>query len=84
MRLSGTPNATRTLAPTVTPTASAKSSSTGRAVPVISRAPTIVLSTSHVVRRHGRVSQGARATAIAAAVARKAGLGNQAPTSHEP
>ena len=84
MRLSGTPNATSTLAPTVTPTASAKSSSTGRTVPVTSRAPTIVLSTSHVVRHHERFSQGASATAIAAAVAKRAGLGNQAPASHEP
>jgi len=67
IRRSGTPNATRTAAPTVTPVAIAMISSIGSTVPVSSRAAATRSSVSHAARRHGRLSQGAAATTTAAA-----------------
>ena len=84
IRRSGTPNATRTAAPTVSPVAKASSSSIGSAVPVTSRTTTIRSSVSQAARRHGRLSQGEAATITAAAAANSGGPGNAALASHEP
>ena len=84
IRRSGTPNATSTAAPTVTPVARARISCIGSAVPASSRATAASSSVSHAARRHGRLSQGAAATTTAAADANSAGAGNAAPASQEP
>ncbi|GEM_PF-2870372 len=83
IRRSGTPKATSTAAPTVTPAANARTSSAGRTVPVISRAAPAAHSAIHAVRRHGRLSHGAAATVTAAAAASRAGPGNAALASQE-
>ena len=82
MRRSGTPNRTSTPAPTVIPVAKARTTSTGEAVPVISRAMAASHKTIQAVRRHGRLSHGAAATVTAAAAARSAGPSSDAPVSH--
>ena len=84
IRRSGTPNATRTAAPTVTPVARARISCIGSTVPARSRAAAASSSVSQAARRHGRLSQGAAATTTAAADANSAGAGNAAPASQEP
>ena len=58
IRRSGTPKATSTAAPTVTPEANARTSSAGRTVPVISRAALTAASAIQAVRRQGRLSHG--------------------------
>ena len=83
MRRSGTPNRTSTPAPTVTPAAKATTTSTGEAVPVISRTPAASHSAIQAVRRHGRVSHGAAATVPATAAAQSAGPTSDAPVSHD-
>ena len=83
IRRSGTPNATSTPAPTVTPRASASISSAGKTVPVISRAAAAAPSVIHAARRQGRLSHGAAATLTAAAPASRAGPGNAALASSE-
>ena len=77
IRRSGTPNATSTPAPTVTPTANASISSAGRTVPVISRATAAAPSVIHAARRQGRLSHGAAATLTAAAAASREGPGER-------
>jgi hypothetical protein len=83
IRRSGTPNATSTAAPTVTPAATAMTSSIGRTVPVISRTAATTSSVIHAARRQGRLSQGDTALITAAAAAISAGQGNAALASHE-
>ena len=83
MRRSGTPNRTSPPAPIVTPTANATTTSTGEAVPVISRTPAASHSPAQAVRRHGRLSHGAAATVPATAAARTAGPASDAPVSHD-
>ena len=83
IRRSGTPKATSTAAPTVTPEANARTSSAGRTVPVISRAAATAASAIHAVRRQGRLSHGAAATVTATAAASRAGPGNAALASQE-
>ena len=83
IRRSGTPKATSTPAPTVTPVANARTSSAGRTVPVISRAAPTAASAIHAVRRQGRLSHGAAATVTATAAASRGGQGNAALASHE-
>src|SRR2546421_11096395 len=82
MRRSGTPNRTSTPAPAVTPAANATTTSTGEAVPVISRTRAASHSVVQAVRPHGRLSHGAAATVTAAAAARSAGPPRDAPGSH--
>ena len=84
IRRSGTPNVTRTAAPTVTPVARARISSIGSIVPARIRTTPASSSVSHATRRQGRLSQGAAATTTAAADANSAGAGNAAPASQEP
>ncbi len=83
IRRSGTPNAARTAAPTVTPVAIARTSSIGKIVPVSRRAAAITSSASQAARRHGRLSQGEAPTTTAAAPAISQGPGNAAPAIHE-
>src|SRR5207248_10631347 len=82
VRRSGTPNRTSTPAPAVTPAANATTTSTGEAVPVISRTRAASHSVVQAVRRHGRLSHGAAATTPATAAARSAGPASDAPVSH--
>ena len=82
MRRSGTPSKTSAPAPAVTPAAKARTTSTGEAVPVISRTPAASHSVIQAARRHGRASHGAAATAQATAAAPSAGPTSDAPVSH--
>jgi len=84
IRRSGTPNVTRTAAPTVTPVARARISCIGSIVPARIRTTAASSSVSHATRRQGRLSQGAAATTTAAADANSAGAGNAAPATQEP
>ena len=83
IRRSGTPNVTRTAAPTVTPVARARISCIGSAVPASTRTTAASSSVSQAARRHGRLSQGAAATTTADADANSAGAGNPAPVTQE-
>jgi hypothetical protein len=83
IRWSGTPNTTRTAAPTVTPAARARISCIGSIVPARIRTPPASSSVSQATRRQGRLSQGAAPTATAAADANSAGAGNAAPATQE-
>ncbi len=84
IRRSGTPRATSTPAPAVSPTASARISSIGSTVPASSRAAPAAPSTTQAVRRHGRLNHGEAATVTATTPASSAGPGNVALASHEP
>ena len=83
IRRSGTPSATRTAAPTVTPVAIARMSSIGKIVPVRMRAATTTSTVSQAALRHGRLSQGEAATTKATAPAITEGPGNPALAIHE-
>ena len=76
---SGTPKATSTAAPRVTPEANVITSSACRAVPVISRAAATAASAIQQVlaRRQGRLSRGAAATVTATAAASTGGSGKR-------
>src|SRR5262249_61619866 len=84
MRRSGTPNTTSTPAPTVTPVANASTTSTGEAVPVISRTTADSHNMTQAGRRHRRGSHGAAPTEQATAAARNAGPASGAPVNHDP
>ena len=84
IRRSGTPRATSTPAPAVSPMANARISSIGTTVPATSRATPAAPSTIHAVRRHGPLSHGEAATVTATTLASSAGPGNAALASHEP